>query len=140
MPYIIQSKRDVLDPAIEHLHNTLVDMELDDMLDNNMEGNLNYTITRLLMMVYGDATYTRYSHINDALGVLECVKQEFYRKVAAPYEDQKEFENGPVVRMLKPAEQVGEVTVTPEQEAAMAEMVKLSQEMGLYDTTDSSKT
>ena len=28
--------------------------------------------------------------------MLECCKLEYYRKVAAPYEDQKEFENGAV--------------------------------------------
>lgn len=110
MPYITQTKREVLDPDIDRLHHALVDLEYDDP-ENNTEGNINYVITRLLMMVYGDKNGTRYSQINDALGVLECVKQEFYRKVASPYEDQKEFENGEVVRFKELGQVVGIVTV-----------------------------
>ena len=30
------------------------------------------------------------------VGVLECCKLELYRKLAAPYEDTKEMESGPV--------------------------------------------
>lgn len=93
MPYIVEEKRYRLDKEIDKLHQSLVNLELDDD-DNNMEGNLNYVITRLLMMVYGDKDATRYAHINDAMGLLECIKLEYYRKVAAPYEDQKEFDNG----------------------------------------------
>ena len=97
MPYISKEKRAVLDPVIDELHRTLVDLQMDDEL-NNMEGNINYTFTRLLMMVYGDRNSTRYSQINDAMGVLSSVQAEYYRKVAAPYEDQKSFENGEVER------------------------------------------
>lgn len=100
MPYIKQEKRDVLDPVIEDLHHELVGLEMDDET-NNMEGNLNYAITRLLMMVYGTESSTRYSEINDAMGVLSCIQHEFYRKVAAPYENQKEFETGPVTNITR---------------------------------------
>lgn len=110
MPYIKEEKRDILDPVIDKLHRTLVDLEMDDDM-NNMEGNLNYTITRLLMMVYGDRNSTNYSQINDAMGVLGSVKSEYYRKVAAPYEDQKAFENGDVVRFRSAGEVVGVVDV-----------------------------
>jgi hypothetical protein len=95
MPYIAQEKRDVLDPMIEALLAKLAELEIDDD-ENNMEGNINYTFTRLLMMVYGDKNSTRYSNVNDAMGILASVQAEYYRKVAAPYEDQKEFENGEV--------------------------------------------
>jgi hypothetical protein len=37
-----------------------------------------------------------YSIINDIVGVLECAKMEFYRRVAVPYEDKKRTENGDV--------------------------------------------
>lgn len=97
MPYITQEKRHVLDSIIDQLHHALVELQMDDEL-NNMEGNINYTVSRLLMMVYGDRDSTRYADINDAIGLLECIKQEYYRKVAAPYEDQKEHDNGAVVR------------------------------------------
>ena len=95
MPYIAEEKRLGLDLEIDDLHQALVNLEQDDE-ENNMEGNLNYAITRLLMMVYGTKEGTRYSQINDAIGVLECIKLEFYRKVASPYEDQKEFDNGSI--------------------------------------------
>jgi hypothetical protein len=112
MPYIHRTKREVLDPVIDDLHRSLVELQMDDEL-NNMEGNINYTITRLLMMVYGDKDSTNYSQINDAIGVLECVKNEYYHKVASPYEDQKEFDNGSIVRFRHSEPQVvGEVTIT----------------------------
>lgn len=114
MPYIKEEKREILDPTIDALYHLLVGMEADDEM-NNMEGNVNYTISRLLMMVYGDRNSTRYAQINDAVGVLECVKQEYYRKVAAPYEDQKEFENGEVDAELTPTV-VPEVVVEKEDE------------------------
>lgn len=94
MPYIKQEKRNPLDGPINELHRVLVDLELDDP-KNNMEGNLNYTITRLLKLVYGEETAS-YRDVNDIVGLLECVKLEFYRSSAAPYEDQKRFENGAV--------------------------------------------
>ena len=92
MPYIVKSKRDLLDSTIEQLHKLLVDLELDDP-QNNFEGAMNYTITKLITMCY---TTPSYREVNDVVGLLECVKQEYYRKVAANYENQKEFENGPV--------------------------------------------
>jgi len=97
MPYILQHKRDLLDPKINQLHKALVDLRLDDESDVT-EGNLNYIFTRLLRMCYGDS----YSEINDAMGVLECTKQEYYRTIAAPAENQKQFENGDVIVGLKP--------------------------------------
>lgn len=113
MPYIIEEKRQQLDTSIEQLHKILVDMMLDNE-DENMEGNLNYTITRLLMMVYGSKDGTRYSHINDAIGLLECIKLEFYRKVAAPHEDQKEFDNGAIEPFRGEPEIVGSIIVDEE--------------------------
>jgi hypothetical protein len=91
MPYIKQEKRDVLDPSIDALHRLLVDLELDDDA-NNMEGNINYIFTRILRKCYGNS----YAEINDAMGILNSVTHEFYRVVAAPYENQKQFENGDV--------------------------------------------
>jgi len=91
MPYIIQEKRDRLDPIIDQLHQELVSLECDDP-SNNTEGNLNYFITRLLRKVYG----TSYREINDAVGMLNCVILEHYRTIAAPYEDNKRYSNGDV--------------------------------------------
>ena len=93
MPYIVSSKRDALDLIINDLHNALVMLEIDDPDSNSMEGNLNYTITKLLTLIY---TSPRYAEINDAIGVLECCKLEYYRRVAADYENLKAFQNGDV--------------------------------------------
>lgn len=57
-----------------------------------VDGELNYVVTKLLKGIYP----LRYFHINRAIGLLECVKQEFYRRVAAPYEDKKIKESGDV--------------------------------------------
>jgi hypothetical protein len=37
-----------------------------------------------------------YANFNEIMGVLSCVAQEFYRRWAVPYEDQKIRENGDV--------------------------------------------
>ncbi len=95
MPYIKQEHRPQIDAALEQLREALVKTRLDDETATD-EGMLNYAITRLLMTVYGDAGSTRYAAINNAVGMLECCKLELYRKVAAPYEDQKAFDNGDV--------------------------------------------
>ena len=39
----------------------------------------------------------RYSDLNEIIGMLECCKHEFYRMVAAPYENIKLLENGSVL-------------------------------------------
>jgi hypothetical protein len=103
MPYISKDKRHVLDGAIEELHHKLAELQLDYAEENNHEGNLNYIISRLMMLSYGDSQCTNYSNINSAIGILECAKLEMYRKVAAPYENQKEFENGKVEGSIKPS-------------------------------------
>jgi hypothetical protein len=58
-------------------------------------GELNYQITLLLKKYLVDNGLS-YSKINDVMGALEGAKLEFYRRVAAPYEDKKIIENGDV--------------------------------------------
>lgn len=58
-------------------------------------GELNYAITMLLMRYLDDKPHS-YQTINDALGALVGAKLEFYRRVAALYEDEKLEENGDV--------------------------------------------
>lgn len=79
MPYIKQYLKDEID------HDGLVDDP----------GKLNYKITTICddyLSFHGKT----YSNINEIVGVLECAKMEFYRRIAAPYEDQKIRENGDV--------------------------------------------
>ena len=58
-------------------------------------GELNYTITKLVIE-YMTNKGLSYQTINDIVGALEGAKLEFYRRVAAPYEDTKIAENGDV--------------------------------------------
>lgn len=57
-------------------------------------GQLNYIITKILISYFG--TLRTYAQFNDAIGVLECAKLELYRRMIAPYEDQKRRKNGEV--------------------------------------------
>ena len=67
-------------------------------------GELNYLVTRVvdayLSRSAGNDGRTRYAHLNEAIGVLECAKLELYRRVAAPYEDMKRQEAGDVYTVL----------------------------------------
>ena len=81
MPYIPEKQRETLDPHIKELSLRLVS-----------DGQMNYVITKLLIGFYGDS----YSEMNSALGVLDAVGKEYYRRVVAPYEDKKHGENGDV--------------------------------------------
>lgn len=79
MPYIKQHQRDVL--------RTLG--------SPTSAGELNFKFT-IQAIVYIDTKGLSYQSINDVLGALEGAKQEFYRRVAIPYENGKIQENGDV--------------------------------------------
>lgn len=93
MPYIKEERRGSLDDKIDALILQL-------KLLGCSAGDTNYTITRIVVKAQacpGNGAQTAtYERINRAIGVLECVKQELYRRVAAPYEDKKKEENGDV--------------------------------------------
>jgi len=57
-------------------------------------GELNYLITTEIIRYYN--RNKNYQAINDVVGALEGAKLEFYRRVAAPYEETKIQENGDV--------------------------------------------
>lgn len=64
-------------------------------------GELNYVITRLVdkyMQHHGGASYTQ---LNAVIGAMECAKLELYRRIAAPYEDEKIRENGEVYTLKR---------------------------------------
>ena len=85
-------------------------MELDDCIDNMVEclthgnnptneeftsilGEINYSFSRILSGCMKDVSYSKIAMIT---GVLENIKQEFYRRVASSYEDKKIVENGDI--------------------------------------------
>jgi hypothetical protein len=88
MPYIKQSERDELDPAIENLALYLNGR-------SNQKGNLNYAITKLIHL-HIESVGKKYDTLSDVHGVLADVQAEFYRRVVAPYEEFKIHENGDV--------------------------------------------
>lgn len=59
----------------------------------NIIGDINYAFSRILGGVMGDVSYSKIALIT---GVLENIKQEFYRRVAESYEDKKIVENGDI--------------------------------------------
>ncbi len=60
-------------------------------------GELNYQITTAILdYLGGEGAVVIYSDYNEVMGVLECVKQELYRKAISKYEDKKIKENGDV--------------------------------------------
>lgn len=59
-------------------------------------GELNYVFARLIDRVLGNDP--SYGDVNTVIGVLECCKEEVYRRVVGPLEDRKIGENGDVFR------------------------------------------
>lgn len=80
MPYIKKERRALLEPKARPTN----------------PGELNYCITLLVRNYISRHPELNYQGINDILGALEGAKLEFYRRVVAPYEDEKIKENGDV--------------------------------------------
>lgn len=79
MPYITQTARDIIDDG-----GAVV-----------TPGELNYAFTQVIKNYIGTRG-KNYGVFNDIIGALEGAKQEFYRRVVAPYEDEKIKQNGDV--------------------------------------------
>lgn len=58
-------------------------------------GELNYQLSQYIRS-YIAMHGLSYNTLNELIGVLECLKLELYRRIAAPYEQQKLIENGEV--------------------------------------------
>ena len=67
---------------------------IDDLVPET-PGELNYVISELCS-AYLTRKGLGYTNCNEIVGVLECVKLEFYRRLTAPYEDKKINENGDI--------------------------------------------
>ena len=87
MPYIKQEKRPLFDDDIEKIVSILKEQPLMEV-----DGDVNYIVTSIMKKLYAP----RYFNFNRAIGVLESIKLEFYRRAVAPYEDIKIKENGDV--------------------------------------------
>ena len=92
MPYIKSEDRRKFDALVSEL-GEIVRRE-GEATPAGTAGNLNYIISTLLAAVYGPSP--RYHQHNEIIGLLECTKEEWYRRKTAPYEDEKILENGDV--------------------------------------------
>ncbi|NGZ94964.1 MAG: hypothetical protein CV089_02315 [Nitrospira sp. WS110] len=87
MPYISQGQREPFD---------IKGLEIYTLTDKiGGPGELNYVITRILTQFAANRGES-YSTYNEIIGVLECVKQEFYRRAVVPFEEGKLKQNGDV--------------------------------------------
>lgn len=84
MPYIPITRRELLD---EYL------LPVSKIVQN--EGELNYVITKLLILVYPKAD-EHYKDHNTVLGLLEAVKAEWIRRRMNDYEETRRHLNGDV--------------------------------------------
>ncbi len=95
MPYVKPNAREILDPAIAALADRIADVARSMPEETAFAGLLNYACTSVALRVI-DALFgrIRYGTIATLTGVFKNVADEFYRRVAAPYEDEQIAKNG----------------------------------------------
>ena len=96
MPYINEEERQELDGCIYQMVRCITDTKvgLNNPQDfSNFLGRINYCFSRVIMGVMKNISYKNIAMIT---GVLENIKQEFYRRIAEQYEDKKILENGDI--------------------------------------------
>lgn len=81
--------------------NNAIRESLNDGRKATKGGELNYQISRLLND-FVQMKGLSYATINEAVGAIESAKQEFYHRVAGPYENLKAMQNGEVYTCLDP--------------------------------------
>jgi hypothetical protein len=84
MPYIKQEQRPKFNPELAVLAANISE-----------QGELNYVITNLVKS-FIKRRGGNYAAHSDAIGVLECVKLELYRRSTGPYEDECIKRNGDI--------------------------------------------
>ncbi|NBO17568.1 MAG: hypothetical protein EBV07_01625 [Proteobacteria bacterium] len=96
MPYIDEKERLELDSAIENMTQSIRDIKchLSNPHDFSVYlGRINYCFSRVIAGLMQDVSYKKIAMIT---GVLENIKQEFYRRVAENYENNKIAQNGDI--------------------------------------------
>jgi len=83
MPYIKKERREILNSKTQ-------------FPEIRTPGELNYMIVRLICFYLTQKPRLCYTDYNEVIGVLECVKQEFFRRRINPYEEEKRKLNGEV--------------------------------------------
>jgi hypothetical protein len=85
MPYIDKQIRPVFDNQIEDLSRLI-----------KTPGELTYVLYRLCIGYPANHSGRKYQFFAEIAGALMNTYQEFYRRIIAPYEDEKIRENGDV--------------------------------------------
>jgi hypothetical protein len=97
MPYIAPKERERLDPLIDALAERIAAESEGLGEEGAFAGLLNYTCTRLALKVvrlrFGRM---RYWLIATITGTFKNIADEFYRRVAGPYEERQIDKNGDV--------------------------------------------
>jgi hypothetical protein len=92
MPYLNRESREkIYEYGLSELKDYFINIETDE----DAVGALNfiaYTLVKARLNKCG----LRYHRLNGLIGALECCKQEVYRRLASPYEDEKIKENNDV--------------------------------------------
>jgi hypothetical protein len=97
MPYISQEHRRTLDPLIEQLALQIVQESKVLGYDASFAGLLNYACTRLaLNIVRQQFGAMRYWIIAILTGTFKNIADEFYRRIAVPYENRQIEKSGDV--------------------------------------------
>lgn len=94
MPYIPLDQRPQFDDHADRIGEIL-----NALPEEQLAGALNYAMTRILWQLcgHGDGK-RRYARMNAVIGAVECAKLEMYRRVVAPYEDEKIESAGDVLK------------------------------------------
>ncbi|HOV88660.1 MAG TPA: hypothetical protein PLB74_01180 [Candidatus Paceibacterota bacterium] len=97
MPYIKKEVRQKLDPKIDELVNAIAEEAQKDDPKTTFIGILNYTFTTTALKttkkLFGQL---RYWIIASLTGLFHNLADEFYRRLAAPYEEEQIKKNGDI--------------------------------------------
>lgn len=97
MPYIKQENRKNLDAHVDALAEAIVTEAKKENHDAAFAGLLNYSVTRLaLKIIKLQFGKIRYWIVAIVTGTFKNIADEFYRRLAAPYEDKQIKANGDV--------------------------------------------
>lgn len=108
MPYIAPKDRVKLDPLIDELAGRIATEAKGRKHDAAFAGLLNYACTRLALKILRlQSGKMRYWMIALVTGVFKNISDEFYRRLAVPYEDRQIAESGDVDLYKEYSEEIG---------------------------------
>ena len=96
-----EEERLELDQCIDNMINCIKQTKTNCNNPHDLEhqlGRINYSFSRILVGLMSGISYSKIAMIT---GVLENIKQEFYRRVASSYEDAKIVQNGDIKEYKK---------------------------------------